>query len=568
MATDNCPAWVWENAGVPSAKDALSLPEGADWISPHASVVELCATPFPSALTPQMTEKWNSMDDHALDPLFTMQPPANCDLAFVRAIPPPPQNIVQRLASLAPNYVRMGCLSIKTEYLVPAPTVITVPLWIITLWTSYYHIQPHYQCWNSAMITYMEIRSKKVGNGSSTMPLSVETMQALRATPWSRALRGFPELPKSETPLTILCAFLTQAWLDDKQMAVLLALTRLRLLMHSSSTFKTLQSSFFFPKLEQIYKERELYGRETTWVYKLGTELSASKGLLAMPVNIGQLHWVAVTIDFASHEVRHGDSLGGDIPRSVRDILRWWTEAHAGSPFKIRTLPITRQSDGFSCGILVANALSHALLGDRLLSSDLAGKQEAVDQRLRALIEVLRRHNSHVTSNTDAKTPVPVALAPLQDNELFALLEARARAEIERLALEHSRLTEQLRSRMVQPETEVPVVDLSSAWEGPIHDLQSLPEREELACLNQKLQHITLLKEAEQKRTDEYVEETLNDACKTGIVQSWSRPTMHEDLERCLNAHHAAISARKLELEADLAHEKAKLSTIEQLFSE
>lgn len=84
-------------------------------------------------------------------------------------------------------------------------------------------------------------------------------------------------------------------------------------------------------------------------------------------------HWVPYVVDPVSSSITYGDSLGGSIPVTLREALRWWLLEHrkemnlsTDKPVVVRSLPITRQDDNFSCGILATNAIGHHLLHDAL----------------------------------------------------------------------------------------------------------------------------------------------------------------------------------------------------------
>jgi hypothetical protein len=76
-------------------------------------------------------------------------------------------------------------------------------------------------------------------------------------------------------------------------------------------------------------------------------------------VNSHESHWVAIILDFHTHTIWHGDSLGWKMESKLKDTLEWWTFMYTSVHFTHNHLPITRQLDTFSCRLLAWNALCH-----------------------------------------------------------------------------------------------------------------------------------------------------------------------------------------------------------------
>lgn len=99
------------------------------------------------------------------------------------------------------------------------------------------------------------------------------------------------------------------------------------------------------------------------WLRRKGREMAAEqKHYLATIVNINDVHWAALVINFEEHEILFGDSYQNPIPSHLRSIVNWWTFYHTGQQFTHSSLAIARQQDSFSCGMLTWNALQHYLL--------------------------------------------------------------------------------------------------------------------------------------------------------------------------------------------------------------
>ena len=95
------------------------------------------------------------------------------------------------------------------------------------------------------------------------------------------------------------------------------------------------------------------------WVQREIEELATGVyDVFATIVNLNNNHWVSIVVDFKASKILYGDSMGGAIDENVEEILTWWTYHHTGVTFTKIYLPITRQRDGFSCGLLAWNALA------------------------------------------------------------------------------------------------------------------------------------------------------------------------------------------------------------------
>ncbi|KZV64608.1 hypothetical protein PENSPDRAFT_588099, partial [Peniophora sp. CONT] len=213
------PDWLWAGTGLPEPAPALSLPLDANLIPSEASIMELCTLTLPSA----MPEEMGTRLAHALDDFFDMRPPNLTDIASIKGLPVPPRSVVESLFELAPIHIRWGFLSVATRHLEPTSPAVRTPLWVITFWSSYYDIEPHYRAWSSALIKHSKLSSSRAAKDLATLAATREIFSVLHATPWSGHLRGFPQLTGT-TDLRILSPFLNQEWLSDEHLSLLISL--------------------------------------------------------------------------------------------------------------------------------------------------------------------------------------------------------------------------------------------------------------------------------------------------------------------------------------------------------
>lgn len=79
-------------------------------------------------------------------------------------------------------------------------------------------------------------------------------------------------------------------------------------------------------------------------------------------------HWVPLAADLRdeskekeSFVIHFRDSFGAPIPSTLHETYSWWLAQHVESKFTVKDLPIGKQTDGFSGGILANNAASHLI---------------------------------------------------------------------------------------------------------------------------------------------------------------------------------------------------------------
>ena len=79
--------------------------------------------------------------------------------------------------------------------------------------------------------------------------------------------------------------------------------------------------------------------------------------------------------------------------KKFEEALIWWTHHHTGRHFMVANLPITRQRDGHSCGILAWNAIATYLFPKEY---QLVDARRVADERLRMFLHIFDHHNDKV----------------------------------------------------------------------------------------------------------------------------------------------------------------------------
>jgi hypothetical protein len=156
--------------------------------------------------------------------------------------------------------------------------------------------------------------------------------------------------------------------------------------------------TFFMPSLIMAHKEPDRANQYATasgynWLRKKGQDFGTGiLNKLATITNVGGNNWVAVVVDFRLSQIL-GDSLGEIITVEIKTVLNWWVHHHTSQQFTTKWLPITRQRDGYSCGMMAWNAVATEVLPKNymLMKSD-----SVADERLKMFLCMSECHNNKV----------------------------------------------------------------------------------------------------------------------------------------------------------------------------
>jgi hypothetical protein len=308
----------------------------------------------------------------------------------IQAIPTPPFAVLDELMKAPELSVSQSILSLH------APGFITerLPMWTLSYWVQVFHLRPLKKKWLDTEESLGEyLQSKR--RTDDTRSLIKQVHSALACISWAGKLKGF----SASITTDHLATYLTKNWFTDEHENQMLYLLQKEVSRTRRGEGIEVCDTFFTKRLLDIQKQADkpdhyASSAHYAWLREKGQELAT--GVLDMLVtiaNIGDNHWVAVVLDFKSSRILYGDSMGGSIDEDVETALTWWIQQHTGRQFTKSYFPITRQRDGYSCGILAWNALAVFLLPETYSLVD-AGK--VGDERLRMFLQVSDRHNSKV----------------------------------------------------------------------------------------------------------------------------------------------------------------------------
>ena len=365
----------------PGLKDSLLLSKGL-------SIIDFLQFPLPgiAAAARESTQSTACQPKTFFSTLF----PTIMDPKSIQKIPLPPLPILKQLSQ---DIDLTSTHSIICQH---APSVAghRFPVWILTYWTEVAQIWPLKEKWASAEEA-LEMRKNKKTCTDETKRLISQAYDSLTCIPWAGNINGFP----GSVPTECLTRYLTNEWLIDEHENQMLHLLECELARSGHNDGIHIANTFFITRLLRVYRDPnrdDLYSTEkrNAWLRRLGQELATGilKKLVTI-VNIDHNHWVSIVIDAPSSRILYGDSFSEPIKHEIKAVLTWWTNHHTATDFQIHNLHMSRQKDGYSCGMFAWNAVAVHLLPE---TYSLMNSQAVADERLKMFHHVVERHNEKV----------------------------------------------------------------------------------------------------------------------------------------------------------------------------
>jgi hypothetical protein len=372
---------MWGIRGALTVAQMPIPPKIHDTLLPKAdlNVVDLCRFSIP--------EDKNGPELHTLpnENLFSKTASMVTDgcVTFLQSLPMPttPQlEILQaRFDKCMESNTENGIQSLLYSF---GTSTLRLPLWVLDYWREANIILEQKLHWDPAV--YWLKRRKQH-----------EAIKLLTELPWRY------RMPKTMGDhISDLALFCSEKWLKGSQVDTMLEILRDHL--RSERIEGAVKDVDFLQKLVKIYRHtRDTYADDNTAAFirafmeKLKTgevsvvglavavRYTGSETQLPFGEDIISNHWCSFVIDTNERTIHYGDSLGAAPPPELLDVLNWWLGLSFPTPFSLIDLPITQQTDSFSCAVFAVNALSHYFLP---LISPLLPNGLCLSARVEALI--------------------------------------------------------------------------------------------------------------------------------------------------------------------------------------
>ncbi|THU94789.1 hypothetical protein K435DRAFT_667696, partial [Dendrothele bispora CBS 962.96] len=200
-----------------------------------------------------------------------------------------------------------------------------------------------------------------------SLPLVEEACDALKRLQWTGKINGF----SIQVRVDYLAHLFTTKWLSSEHMDLFIELLRARVagMEHGWKVELPGETATFIQKIIQAYNKQATYYhsscKEFRWIQRVGQSLAVGqKTLLGLLANVRDTHWVAIIINTERLTIFHADSMGDFIDDELKLALQWWTYQHFGKDFNVCDMPVCKQQDMHSCGILAFGALEAFLSND------------------------------------------------------------------------------------------------------------------------------------------------------------------------------------------------------------
>ncbi|KAJ7150102.1 hypothetical protein C8R43DRAFT_887447, partial [Mycena crocata] len=304
----------------------------------------------------------------------------------VRDIPVPPSVVVKALGRailLDPE--------IKSIVLVHSPAHRgengRYPLWLATIWSSMERVREARTQWRTAVASVQHTLEKSTTSKVAAQRIKA-ALKALEKLPWGGDLEGF-----KDGTVDNLALWFTTDWLKTEHEDQMLELLASDLGLSDGST-SGIQATYLVRALAQAYSDPETYrkARHFRWLRRLGESFATKeRNRLGTIANENENHWVVLAIDCEKKLVGYGNGFGTSVPASLRKHLDWWLFEHLGVQFKWKDIPVAKQIDGHSCGILAYLVLAYWFNKERFPLPNSTAASMA-DERIKMFLRIFERH--------------------------------------------------------------------------------------------------------------------------------------------------------------------------------
>ncbi|KAJ7861923.1 hypothetical protein B0H13DRAFT_1538861, partial [Mycena leptocephala] len=225
-------------------------------------------------------------------------------------------------------------------------------------------------------------------------------LKALEKLPWDGNVQGF----RGGGFVNDFALWFTRDWLNTDHEDQMLELLASDLGISDGST-TCIQPTYFVRGLAQAYCDPESYqtARRFGWLRKLGASFAMKdRKRLGSIANKNEDHWVALGIDCERKAIGYGDGFRTKLSASLRKHLDWWLIEHLSAEFKWTDIPVVKQSDPHSCGILAYFAMAHWFDSERFPLPKCTATS-MVEEHIRMFLRIVERHERKADFASDAR---------------------------------------------------------------------------------------------------------------------------------------------------------------------
>lgn len=320
----------------------------------------------------------------ALTAAFVTTEPSCTDLQHITTIEVPVAKLLDRMIKTAEKAVVNGAKAMKILH---ATTDETVPLWILPYWQGVGAAREKKDLWLGVERFLLREHNPWTRERPARAPVAAVMRAALELLYPRREdemLQGFPD----PQPIGRLSTFASEDWLSTWHMDLQLALLREEL-ARSGNHEVHVASAYMYKCIIAAFKDKERYDEaHHQAVFRLGTRLVLQSLDLASAANVDDNHWIVFAIMRGEKTVYYGDATAAAFHPQFVLVMNWWIDFHLAREFVWSRMMVTKQVDGFSCGILGGNALRHFYAGQAYPLA-IGGARGADAERADVLLRVL-----------------------------------------------------------------------------------------------------------------------------------------------------------------------------------
>ncbi|KAJ7917809.1 hypothetical protein B0H13DRAFT_2440292 [Mycena leptocephala] len=245
------------------------------------------------------------------------------------------------------------------------------PPWLATIWSLMEGVREARTLWRTAVD-----QVKATIENSTTSDAAVErataAIQALGMLPWDGIIKGF----KAGGSIDALALWFTTDWLRTDHEDQMLELLASDLGLSDGST-SCIQNTYFVKSLAHAYSNPEAYRTDNRfgWLRRIGASFATkNRTRLGTIANKNENHWVTLAIDSEK-------------------------KVHLALVFKWTDIPVAKQNDPHSCGILSYFNLAHWFDSERFPLPECISASMA-EERIKMFLQIVGRHEKKMGNFT------------------------------------------------------------------------------------------------------------------------------------------------------------------------